>query len=167
MDEQGFAALAAKAGLLWVAHQGRQPRPVWFSWHEAAVHAVVGGPEQPDPFSPDGSTAVLTIPGKDTFATAATAEVQVHDLHPGTAAWHAAADSLSGRRLNSVAGDLVELWATKARIVRLEVRAVHPEPVPEQNAGARPVDVAGVRPRTWRSMRAHARSSSARTGKLR
>lgn len=152
MDVTSLSALAAKAGLIWVdAH------PLWFIWHDDAVHVVAGGGEQPDPFGPLPAQAQLAVPSKETGAAVLTVTVDAAALAPGTTAWTEAAAALAAKRLNGHGGDLPERWATQSRIIRLTAIGT-PEPAPDDGGPLGPVSVEGIRPKGWRAMRAHARA---------
>jgi hypothetical protein len=143
MTDDRLAALAAKAGLVWVRRGGLPTTddvPIWFGWHDEAIHAVVGGPEQPDPFGELPAQMLVTVPSK------------------GTAAWQAATDALKVLRLNAGGGvDLPEVWATQSTVVRFTPTGPSQPFDQDGDPGARPVSVEQVRPRRWRAMRAHAR----------
>ena len=161
MIDDRFAALAAKAGLIWVRRADQpatEDMPIWFGWHDEAIHAVVGGPEQPDPFGQLPVQVLVTVPSKDTGASVLRAPMTVTLLPPGTAAWQAATEALKGGRLNAGAGvDLPEVWATQSTVVRFVPEGPSQPAGQQGEAGARPVTVERVRPRGWRPMRAHAR----------
>lgn len=156
MDHSSLAALATKAGIVWVRRPPHRDAPVWFSWHDEAIHLVVGGAEQPDPFGEFPVQVQVIVPGKDNGAAVATVAMLAQLIPPGTAAWLAAVAVLKSERLNARA-DLQEIWATDSRVVRLVPVA---DPVPaalDDSSAAIAVDISVVRPRGWRPMRAHLR----------
>jgi hypothetical protein len=161
MTDDRLAALAAKAGLVWVRRGGLPTTddvPIWFGWHDEAIHAVVGGPEQPDPFGELPAQMLVTVPSKDTGASVLCVAMTVALLPPGTAAWQAATDALKVLRLNAGGGvDLPEVWATQSTVVRFTPTGPSQPFDQDGDPGARPVSVEQVRPRRWRAMRAHAR----------
>lgn len=155
-----LAAAAGKAGLLWVladADAGRpHAQPLWHVWHADAVHVVVGGGEQPDPFEAAGA-ATLRVPSKDTGAALVDVPVRAVDLTPGTSEWDDAAAALKAARLNATeSATLLARWAAGSRLLRLEP-AAEVARVTSSRPGAVTVDVADVRPRGWRSMRSRLR----------
>jgi hypothetical protein len=155
-----LAAAAGKAGLLWVlpdADAGRvHARPLWHVWHADAVHVVVGGGEQPDPFE-GVEVATVRVPSKDTGAALVDVAVRPVDLTPGTDEWDAAAAALKASRLNAPeAGAPLIRWAAGSRVLRLEP-AADAARVTSRRPGAVVVDIEGVRPRGWRPMRSRLR----------
>ncbi|MFV0457944.1 MAG: hypothetical protein ACK5MT_04115 [Actinomycetales bacterium] len=167
MDATSLAAVAAKAGLVWVrSAPGQAWAPVWFVWHDEAIHVVTGGGEQPDPFAALPALIEVRLPSKDSGAAVIDAGLHAHVLPPGTAAWTEAATALAQARLNSHLSDPPETWATDSRLIRLDVPGSQPsatsEPVRATGPDASlpsPVTVDTVRPRGWRPMRAHLRRS--------
>lgn len=157
MDATGFSALAAKAGLVWVSRTQGGPVPLWFSWHEGAIHLVVGGGEQPDPFDDLPAEAWVTVPSKDTGASAGLARVRAEVLPSDSEAWTAATAALSAARLNTTDADLLGSWRENSRVLRLEVLELIGEVANDELGGRQPVSVEPVRPRGWRPMRAHLR----------
>lgn len=159
-----YRAAATKAGLVWL-QGGRGPaRPLWIIWHDDALHTVVGGAEQPDPFDALPHPVEVTVPSKDTRAGLLRVRMTADLVPPGTARWVAATDDLRMSRLNiPFEQDLPEVWATDSRVVRLEPAG------PVRIADGRdntPVEVDGatVRKRGWRRMRGHLRSRRRASG---
>ncbi len=153
-----LAAAAGKAGLLWVLPGEGRPhaRPLWHVWHADAVHVVVGGGEQPDPFV-GAEPATLRLPSKDTGAALADVQVRPVDLAPGTPEWDAAAAALKASRLNAPeAAALLIRWASGSRLLRLEPVS-DADRVTSRRPGSVTVDIEDVRPRGWRPMRSRLR----------
>ena len=151
-----YRTAAAKAGLVWVAAGGAPARPLWTVWHEDALHTVVGGPEQPDPFGSLPQQVAVTVPSKDTRAGLLGLPMTAELVPPGTARWVAATTALRTARLNvPFAHDLPEVWATDSLVVRL--LPAGPVRIADGRDNA-PVEVASVRERGRRRMRAHLRS---------
>lgn len=155
-----LAAAAGKAGLLWVlpdADAGRpRAQPLWHVWHADAVHVVVGGGEQPDPFA-GTDVATLRLPSKDTGGALVDVAVRAVDLTPGTAGWDDAAAALKASRLNATeSATLLIRWAAGSRLLRLEPTEEAGR-VTSRRPGAVSVDVEDVRPRGWRPMRSRLR----------
>ncbi len=157
MDDTAAArlsALASKAGLIWV-DTGASSQPLWFGWHDGAIHAVVDGPEQPSPFGQLPGPVQVTVPSKDSGAAVLRVPMIATPLSPGTAAWLAASAALASDRLNG-STDPAERWATESTLVRLDPAG--PPVEPALDGGLHAVSVESVRPRGWRPMRAHLRA---------
>lgn len=161
VDDAVFEQAAAKAGLVWLSVGGAPDRPLWTIWHGGALHTVVGGAEQPDPFTRLPQRIVVTVPSKDTRAALLRVPMVAEVVPPGTARWVAAVTDLRAARLNvSVDVDLPEIWATNSSVVKLVLAGLAARSGSVQNIPVT-VDVSTVRPRGWRRMRAHLRGSSA------
>lgn len=156
MDASALHALASKAGVIWVTAGDRPAAPLWFGWHEDAIHLVVGGTEQPNPFPEFPCLVEVQVPSKETGASVAQLSMTARLLPPGTAAWTAAAAALAPSRLNAGNPDLPEVWATSAHLVTLQAGSP-PAPTGRQISLPRSVTIESVRPRGWRAMRAHLR----------
>lgn len=155
-----LAAAAGKAGLVWVLPDpdaGRpRAQPLWHVWHAGAVHVLVGGGEQPDPFAA-GDVATLRVPSKDTGGALVDVAVRAAALTPGTPEWDDAAAALKAARLNATESPtLLIRWAAGSRLLRLEP-ADEAVRVTSRRPGAVAVDVEDVRPRGWRPMRSRLR----------
>ena len=155
-----LAAAAGKAGLLWVLPDAEadrpHARPLWHVWHADAVHVVVGGGEQPDPFA-GTDLATLRVPSKDTGGALVDVEVRPVDLTPGTPEWDDAAAALKASRLNATeSATLLIRWAAGSRLLRLEP-AGEAARVTSRRPGSVAGDVEDVRPRGWRAMRSRLR----------
>lgn len=158
-----FLAAASKAGLVWVQVGRGRARPLWTIWHEEALHSVVGGPEQPDPFGPLPRLAEVTVPSKDTRAALLRIPMTAILVPPGTARWVAATSALRTARLNAPFDrDLPEIWATESVVVRL-VPAGDVRVADARDNALVGVDVGWIRARGWRRMRGHLRPRQGRS----
>lgn len=127
---------ARKSGLVWVATEGRQPRPLWHVWHDGAAVVVGDGGEQPLHGLVDGGIATVTVRSKDKGGRLVTWPARVVALTPGTEAWAAAVEPLRAGRLNAPDTATVdERWARESRVLRLE-----PAGPSEERPGAMPHD---------------------------
>ena len=164
VEQDTYLAAAAKAGLVWVQVGQAPARPLWTVWHEDALHTVVGGGEQPDPFGELPRPVEVTVPSKDTRAGLLRVPMTAELVPPGTARWVAATTALRMARLNvPFDRDLPEVWATDSIIVRL-LPAGQVRIADDRDNTAVEVDVATVRERGWRRMRAHLRSRRRTSG---
>lgn len=158
VDPQTYRAAAAKAGLVWVRVGSAAARPLWTLWHDEALHTVVAGAEQPDPFGELPCPVEVTVPSKDTRAGLLRVPMTAELVPPGTARWMAATAALRMGRLNvPFSRNLPEVWATDSRVVRLEPTG-HIRLADHRDNDTVEVDVADVRSRGWRRMRARLRS---------
>ncbi|MBV2353116.1 hypothetical protein KUM39_01865 [Streptomyces sp. J2-1] len=132
---------AKKSGLVWVRGSGADAaRPLWHVWHEGAVWVVGDGPgEQPLTGLADGSTAEVTVRGKDKGGRLVSWPASVSEAAPGSGAWEAAVAELRGKRLNAPDAErMPERWARECRVLRL-APAGSPLPAPTGDLAARPL----------------------------
>lgn len=124
MSIEDIAGVMKKAGLLWLAWDGRRPVPAWFATVDGqyVVLADSGdGAEQPLPGLAAATSVDVVVPAKPAMHRLAGWKATVRRLEPGTDEWTAAAQVLRTERLN--ADDLdtqLERWRTQADILVLE-----------------------------------------------
>ncbi len=116
-----------RSGVVWLRPDGAVGhRLAWHVWHEGAVHVVSGGGEQDLP-ALEGAVEVV-VPSKDARSRLATVTTRAVRLDPGTAAWAAAVQVLSAKRLNDRSDrgpqGQRDRWARDATVTRLEPLAL-------------------------------------------
>ena len=114
-----------RAGVVWVALDGRPARAVWHVWHDGAVHVVAGGDEQDLPGAQDAVRGVVVVRDRGALSgRLPDVDVDVVRLRPGTPEWDAATPVLAARRLNATdAATLPERWARRSVVLRLQPRS--------------------------------------------
>ena len=123
MSIEDIAGVMKKAGLVWLAWDGRRPVPAWFATVDGqyVVLADSGdGAEQPLPGLATATSVDVVVPAKPAMNRLAGWKATVRRLEPGTDEWTAAAQVLRTERLN--ADDLdtqLERWRTQADILVL------------------------------------------------
>jgi hypothetical protein len=114
-----IAECCSKSGIVWVhPSDGLREHMAWHVWHADAVHVIHGVDEQ---LLPDlAGTVEVTARSKDGGAGAVRFLARAETIPTGSPEWDAAADSLSGARLNARDTDSQrERWASGCRICRL------------------------------------------------
>lgn len=119
-----IAAVMKKAGLVWLAWDGRRAVPAWFATVDGRYVVLADrahGAEQPLPGLAEARTVEVVVPAKPATNRLAAWEAAVRRLEPGSDEWTAAAHVLRTERLN--ASDLanqLDRWRTEADLLVLE-----------------------------------------------
>lgn len=123
MDPAVTAALVAELGrktsICWIAVAGTT-YPVWFVWHDDALHLVAGGDEQRFPDVPDGTEAAVTMRSKDTGGRLVTWVGALSRVAPDSDAWTPATNALAAARVSIPSlTETPRLWATASVVWRV------------------------------------------------
>ncbi|MEU8224437.1 hypothetical protein [Kribbella sp. NPDC048915] len=119
-----IAGVMKKAGLVWLAWDGRRPVPAWFATVDGQYVVLADaddGAEQPLPGLATAGSVEVVVPAKPATNRLASWKATVRRLEPGSDEWTAAAQVLRTERLN--ASDLatqLDRWRTQADILVLE-----------------------------------------------
>ncbi|MGP3972915.1 hypothetical protein ACTWQF_02570 [Streptomyces sp. 8N114] len=137
LDRALIEETAKKSGLVWVRGPQGPARGLWHVWHEGAV-CLVGDGSLEQPLAglglTDGSSATVSVRGKDKGARLVVWPARVRELPPHGEEWEAAVGELKGKRLNAPDADtMTERWARESRVLRLE-----PEGEAVERPGAMP-----------------------------
>ena len=112
-----IAEASRRSGVVWVSVGGARPQLVWHVWHDGAMYAVGGGPEQPLPARP-GDTAAVVVRSKASQSGVAVAwQATVDAVGPQTPLWDEVLPLLAAERLNAEAGR-AERWAAECVVLR-------------------------------------------------
>ncbi|HZX02245.1 hypothetical protein [Kribbella sp.] len=124
MSIEDIAGVMKKAGLVWLAWDGRRPVPAWFAnvdGHYVVLADSSDGAEQPLPGLATAGSATVAVPAKPAMNHLATWNATVRRLEPGSDEWTAAAQVLRTERLNAADLDTqLERWRTQADILVLD-----------------------------------------------
>jgi hypothetical protein len=119
-----IAGVMKKAGLVWLAWDGRRPAPAWFATVDGRYVVLADsadGAEQPLPGLAAASSVAVVVPAKPAVSRRASWQATVRRLEPGTDEWTAAAQVLRTERLNAADLDTqLERWRSQADILVLE-----------------------------------------------
>ena len=123
MSIEDIAGVMKKAGLVWLAWDGRRPVPAWFA-HVDGQYVVLAdssdGAEQPLPGLATAGSVDVVVPAKPATNRLAGWKATVRRLEPGTDEWTAAAQVLRTERLNAADLDTqLDRWRTQADILVL------------------------------------------------
>ncbi|MFF0343751.1 hypothetical protein [Kribbella sp. NPDC004875] len=119
-----IAGVMKKAGLVWLAWDGRRPAPAWFATVDGQYVVLADaseGAEQPLPGLAAAATVDVVVPAKPATNRLASWKATVRRLKPGTDEWTQAAQVLRTDRLNAAELDAqLERWQTEADILVLD-----------------------------------------------
>ncbi|HET6737811.1 MAG TPA: hypothetical protein VFH76_02720 [Kribbella sp.] len=119
-----IATVMKKAGLVWLAWDGRRPAPAWFANVDGQYVVLADSAdsaEQPLPGLATASSVNVVVPTKPATSRLAGWKATVRRLEPGTEEWTAAAQVLRTERLNAAELDTqLERWKTQADLLVLE-----------------------------------------------
>jgi hypothetical protein len=124
VSTEEIAGVMKKAGLVWLAWDGRRAVPAWFAAVDGQYVVLADSAdsaEQPLPGLAAATAVDVVVPAKPAMNRRASWKATVRRLEPGTDEWTAAAQVLRTERLN--ADDLdtqLERWSTQADILVLE-----------------------------------------------
>ncbi|MFF0264316.1 hypothetical protein [Kribbella sp. NPDC004536] len=124
MSIEDIAGVMKKAGLVWLAWDGRRPVPAWFAnvdGQYVVLADAADGAEQPLPGLATAASVDVVVPAKPATNRLAGWKATVRRLEPGTDEWTAAAQVLRTERLNAVDLDTqLERWRTEADLLVLD-----------------------------------------------
>jgi hypothetical protein len=119
-----IAGVMKKAGLVWLAWDGKRPVPAWFATVDGQYVVLADsadGAEQPLPGLATAASVDVVVPAKPATNRLASWKATVRRLDPGSDEWTAAAQVLRTERLNAADLDTqLDRWHTQADIVVLE-----------------------------------------------
>ncbi|MGW7685264.1 hypothetical protein ACWGID_31280 [Kribbella sp. NPDC054772] len=119
-----IAGVMKKAGLVWLAWDGRRPAPAWFATVDGQYVVLADASEsaeQPLPGLAAAATVDVVVPAKPATNRLASWKATVRRLKPGTDEWTQAAQVLRTDRLNAAELDTqLERWQTEADILVLD-----------------------------------------------
>jgi hypothetical protein len=119
-----IAGVMKKAGLVWLAWDGRRPVPAWFAAVDGQYVVLADsadGAEQPLPGLATAGSVEVVVPAKPATNRLASWQATVRRLEPGTEKWTAAAQVLRTERLNAADLDTqLERWRSQADILVLD-----------------------------------------------
>jgi hypothetical protein len=119
-----IAGVMKKAGLVWLAWDGRRPVPAWFANVDGQYVVLADssdGAEQPLPGLATAASVEVVVPAKPATNRLASWKATVRRLDPGSDEWTAAAQVLRSERLNAAKLDTqLERWRSEADILVLE-----------------------------------------------
>lgn len=124
MSIEDIAGVMKKAGLVWLAWDGRRPVPAWFA-NVDGQYVVLADPadgaEQPLPGLATAGSVDVVVPAKPATNRLAGWKATVRRLEPGSDEWTTAAQVLRTERLNAADLDTqLERWRTQADLLVLE-----------------------------------------------
>lgn len=124
MSTEEIAGVMKKAGLVWLAWDGRRPVPAWFANVDGQYVVLADsadGAEQPLPGLAAAAAVEVVVPAKPATNRLASWKATVRRLEPGSDEWTAAAQVLRSERLNAAELDTqLERWQTEADILVLD-----------------------------------------------
>ena len=124
MSIEDIAGVMKKAGLVWLAWDGRRPVPAWFANVDGQYVVLADsadGAEQPLPGLATAGSVEVVVPAKPATNRLAGWKASVRRLEPGTDEWTTAAQVLRTERLNAADLDTqLERWRTQADLLVLE-----------------------------------------------
>jgi hypothetical protein len=119
-----IAGVMKKAGLVWLAWDGRRPAPAWFATVDGQYVVLADsadGAEQPLPGLATAGSVEVVVPAKPATNRLASWKATVRRLEPGTDDWTAAAQVLRTERLNASELDTqLDRWRAEADILVLD-----------------------------------------------
>ncbi|MBB5983592.1 hypothetical protein [Kribbella solani] len=119
-----IAGVMKKAGLVWLAWDGRRAVPAWFATVDGQYVVLADrsdSAEQPLPGLATSGAVQVVVPAKPAMNRLASWQATVRRLEPGSEEWTAAAQVLRTERLNAAGLDTqLERWRSEADILVLE-----------------------------------------------
>jgi hypothetical protein len=119
-----IAGVMKKAGLVWLAWDGRRPVPAWFATVDGQYVVLADsadGAEQPLPGLATAGSVEVVVPAKPATNRLASWKATVRRLQPGTDEWTAAAQVLRTERLNAAELDTqLGRWRNEADVLVLD-----------------------------------------------
>jgi hypothetical protein len=106
-----------RSAVVWVVPAGSdREHPVWHLWHQGALYVVIGGAEQPLPWTP---TSLVVVRSKEKQADRLMQwQAAVAPVEPGTPLWDEVVPLLSARRLNAPDGTAQQQrWARESTVL--------------------------------------------------
>ena len=124
MSIEEIAGVMKKAGLVWLAWDGRRPVPAWFATVDGQYVVLADsadGAEQPLPGLATASSVEVVVPAKPATNRLASWTATVRRLEPGSDDWTSAAQVLRTERLNASELDAqLDRWRAEADILVLD-----------------------------------------------
>jgi hypothetical protein len=120
---EDIAAVMKKAGLVWLAWDGRRAVPAWFANVDGQYVVLADsadGAEQPLPGLATAGSVTVVVPAKPAMNRLASWTATVRRLDPGSDEWTAATQVLRTERLNAADLDTqLDRWRTQADVLVL------------------------------------------------